>query len=201
MHLAAIVLAAGRSQRFGAHNKLLQDLAGAPVIARTVAAVAEAHFHDIIVVTGQDHEAMEHALRAYPVRFHRCAPELIGIGYSIAAGVGVLSDDSAGVAILPGDMPLISASTLRMVAEAFIIEVGERVVYAADATGAQRNPVIWPRSYFAALRDLTGDRGAKSLMRDAVAVTVRDDRELLDVDTPEVLEFARATLVSRCTEC
>jgi molybdenum cofactor cytidylyltransferase len=201
MHLAAIVLAAGRSQRFGAHNKLLQDVAGSPVIARTVAAVARVQFHDIVVVTGQDHEAIENALHAYPVRVHRCAPESIGIGHSIAAGAGVLAPDSVGVVILPGDMPLITASTLRTVAEAFVKADGERVVYAADATGAQRNPVIWPRSYFAALRDLTGDRGAKPLIRDAVAVTVRDDRELLDVDTPEALEIARATLASRCTEC
>lgn len=201
MHLAAIVLAAGRSQRFGAHNKLLQDLAGSPVIAWTVAAVAGAQFHEIIVVTGQDHEAMAHALQACPVRIHRCAPECLGIGYSIAAGIGVVSHDSVGVAILPGDMPLITASTLRTVAHAFVIADGKRVVHAADATGAQRNPVIWPRSYFAALRDLTGDRGAKSLIRDAVAVTVRDERELLDVDTPETLEIARATLATRRTEC
>jgi molybdenum cofactor cytidylyltransferase len=194
MHLAAIVLAAGRSQRFGAHNKLLEDLAGFPVIARTVAAVAGARFHDIVVVTEQDHEAIKHALQAYPVRVHRVAPELVGVGYSIAVGAGVLSPDSAGVAILPGDMPLITASTLRTVAEAFVMAGGDRIVYAADATGAQRNPVIWPRSCFAALRALTGDRGAKSLIGDAIAVTVRDEREFLDVDTPEALENARAAL-------
>ncbi|MGE5266636.1 MAG: nucleotidyltransferase family protein [Deltaproteobacteria bacterium] len=200
MHLAAIVLAAGRSQRFGVDNKLLARLADGPVIAHSVAALADSSFRDIIVVTGDDHDGIADALRKYPVRLVRCDPDRSGIGYSIAAGVNALSDQTIGVAILLGDMPLIRTATLNALADAFIEANGRRIVHAADREGRQRNPVIWPRNYFPDLRSLTQDRGAKGLIRDAVAVTVRDRLEFLDVDTIEALDEAWLELIFRETE-
>lgn len=196
MHLAAVVLAAGRSQRFGAQNKLLERLAGMPVIAHSVEA-AGACFPDVIVVTGEDHDAIAHALRRYSVRLVRCDPDRVGIGYSIAAGVSALSPQAVGAAMLLGDMPLITTATLNALANAFIDAQARRIVHATDVDGVQNNPVIWPRAFFKELRNLKQDRGAKGLIRDAIAVPVRDRQEFLDVDTPEALEEAGFELVFR----
>ena len=200
MHLAAIVLAAGRSQRFGVDNKLLARLADAPVIVHSIVALTGSSFRDIIVVTGEDHDGIADALRKYPVRLVRCDPGRCGIGYSIAAGVNALTDQTIGAAILLADMPLIRTSTLNALADAFIEANASRIVYAAERDGTQRNPVIWPRSYFPALRSLTEDRGAKALIRDAVAVAVRDRLEFLDVDTRDALDKAWLELIYRETE-
>jgi molybdenum cofactor cytidylyltransferase len=197
MHLAAIVLAAGRSQRFGADNKLLARLADGPVIMHSVAAVTQAAFREVVVVTGDDHDAIADALHEYPVRLVRCEPDRSGIGYSIVAGVNALSHHAIGVAILLGDMPLVRTSTLNALADAFLDADGKRIIHAAGPDGSQRNPVIWPRTSFPDLQKLSKDRGAKALIRDAVAVTVRDRLEFIDVDTHEALDRAWLELILR----
>jgi molybdenum cofactor cytidylyltransferase len=200
MRIAALVLAAGRSRRFGARNKLLADLEGRAVLARTVAAVTAAEFDETMVVTGPDHDAIEQVLREAPVRLVRCANERDGIGLSIATGIVALRSDLEGVAILPGDMPLMTTATLRKIADEFVSHQGQRIVHAADGQGAQRNPVLWPRIFFSELMSLQGDRGAKIMIRDAVTVRVTDDRELLDIDDEEGFARARQALIGKLAQ-
>ena len=50
LRLAALVLAAGQSRRFGAANKLLADLAGMPVLAHILTSLSGSAFDDIVVV-------------------------------------------------------------------------------------------------------------------------------------------------------
>lgn len=182
MRLAAIILAAGRSRRFGDGNKLLAVLGGTAVVRRTVAAVRGAGLHDIVAVTGPDGDAIAHVLADIPVRCVRCADDRGGLGDSVATGASALDADVDGVMIVPADMPLLTAASLRMLVSVFAAQGGRRIVHAADASGAQRNPVIWPRARIAQLAAMHGSEGAKALIYDAVAVRI-PDRELLDIDT------------------
>jgi molybdenum cofactor cytidylyltransferase len=189
MRLAALILAAGRSRRFGADNKLLASLGGDAVIRRTVAAVRGAGLDTIVAVTGPDGDAIEAALADFSVRCVRCADDRDGLGYSIATGAGALDADSNGVMIVPADMPLLSSASLRMLISVFGAQGGRRIVHAADANGVQRNPVIWPRAMFENLGALHGSDGAKALIRDAIAVRI-PERELVDID--DAADFAQA---------
>jgi molybdenum cofactor cytidylyltransferase len=193
MRLAALILAAGRSRRFGDGNKLLAMLGGQPVVRRTVAAVRGAGLQDIIAVTGPDGDAIAHVLADVPVRCVRCADNGDGLGYSVAAGTGALDAEIDGVMIVPADMPLLTAGSLRLLVSVFAAQGGRRIVHAADAAGAQRNPVIWPRAMIVHLTALQGSAGAKALIRDAVAVRI-PDRELLDIDTEADLAEAQQAI-------
>jgi molybdenum cofactor cytidylyltransferase len=193
MRLTALILAAGRSRRFGDGNKLLAMLGGQPVVRRTVAAVRGAGLQDIIAVTGPDGEAIAHVLADLPVRCVPCADDRDGLGYSVAAGASALDADIDGVMVVPADMPLLSAASLRLLISVFAAQGGRRIVHAADATGTQRNPVIWPRAMIAQLTAMHGSEGAKALIRDAVAVRL-PDRELLDIDTEADFAEARQAL-------
>ncbi len=193
MRLAALILAAGRSRRFGDSNKLLAVLGGTAVVRRTVAAVRGAGLHDVIAVTGPDGDAIAHVLADVPVRCVRCADDRDGLGDSVATGAGALDADVDGVMIVPADMPLLSAASLRMLVSVFAAQGGRRIVHAADASGAQRNPVIWPRMMIAQLAAMHGSDGAKALIHDAVAVRI-PDRELLDIDTEVDLAEAQQAI-------
>jgi molybdenum cofactor cytidylyltransferase len=196
MQIAALVLAAGRSRRFGPGNKLLADLEGAPVLARTLAAVSAAGFKQTLVVTGQDHAALIDVLQRFRVQIVSCAAGE-GMGASIAASVAMLAADIDGLAIIPGDMPLVTPQTLQTLLQTFTAHAGSSIVYAADRDGTQRNPVFWPRSYVPQLAALKGDRGAKFLISDAIAVRISDTNELLDVDDPADLVKARNIVHAR----
>jgi molybdenum cofactor cytidylyltransferase len=55
--------------------------------------------------------------------------------------------------------------------------------------GKRGNPVLWDRRYFAAIRNLAGDVGARHLIGEnadqVVEVAVDDPGAFIDVDTPE----------------
>jgi molybdenum cofactor cytidylyltransferase len=187
MQIAALVLAAGRSVRFGPGNKLLADLQGTPVLAHTLAAVRAAGFDQTLVVTGQEHAALLNILQRFRVQIVSCADDGDGMGTSIATGVAMLAPDIDGLAVIPGDMPLLTPQTLQILLQTFAAHAGNSIIYAAVRDGAQRNPVFWPRSYIPKLAALKGERGAKSLIGEAIAVRISDTNELLDVDDPDDL--------------
>ncbi len=58
----ALLLAAGSSRRFGAANKLLQMVSGRVVVAHVCAALAASRVAEIVVVTGDDADAVRSAL-------------------------------------------------------------------------------------------------------------------------------------------
>jgi molybdenum cofactor cytidylyltransferase len=192
--LAGIVLAAGTSSRFGLDNKLLAPFAGEALIARAVARVRDGVGREIIVVTGEDAAAVTRAVTALGARVVLNPDWQQGIGGSIATGVGALADDVEAAFIVPGDMPFLQPGMLRAMTAAYTEADGEKIVYPATVSGEQRNPVLWPRRYFAELKALSGGRGAKDVlavnMQDAIALTCCEEFAFTDVDTPADLAGA-----------
>ncbi len=191
--LAAIVLAAGASKRFGAENKLLARLGARPLVRCVVEEIAR-EVADVVVVTGCDQSRIKTALAGLPARFVHNAAWQSGMGSSIAAGIEVLAPGIDGAFIVPGDMPFLNHELLSSLVAAFERHDGRAIVYPATMQGAQRNPVLWPRRFFAALLTLGGTEGGKALLqsleRECVAVPASDSSVFADVDTLADLEAA-----------
>jgi molybdenum cofactor cytidylyltransferase len=117
-----VVLAAGRSQRFGAAgHKLAQPLGGSSVLAQTLACAIASQLRIVVVTTARFVEVARSSVAArdvivMPEAGGAAAAEL-GMGSSIAAGVSA-SPDSCGWLVLPGDMPMVRPATLIAVARA-----------------------------------------------------------------------------------
>jgi molybdenum cofactor cytidylyltransferase len=192
--LAAVVLAAGASRRFGERNKLLAQIAGTPLVRRAVEAMLAGGISETVVVTGHDADGVKTALAGMPVRFEHNSNWEAGIGASIAAGIAALSADTEGAFIVPGDMPFIDPDVLGVLAEAFASRSPAPVVFPATPEGEQRNPVLWPRRHFAELRLLAGAEGAKRLLQsladESVAVRIPGPQPFVDIDTEADLSRA-----------
>ncbi len=189
--IAAVVLAAGASRRFGEANKLLAEFGGRTLIERVVAALTAADVGDILVVTGWDHEAVEAALRGQRVRFVHNERWDEGMGTSIAAGVAAVEATASGAFIVPADLPLLTPQAIASLIAAFKAAGGNRIVFPTTSAGEQRNPVLWPRAHFGALLALPPEKGAKALLQliaaQCLPVAV-DDALLGDVDTSADLD-------------
>jgi molybdenum cofactor cytidylyltransferase len=192
VRLAAVLLAGGASRRFGAENKLLAEIDGAPIVVMVAREILAGGVDEMVVVTGAAHEAYVTALAGLPVRFVQNTAWDEGIGGSIATGVRALSDEAEGVFIVPGDLPNLTADVFRRLALAFAEASGARVVVPVTAAGAQRNPVLWPRGLFPRLQALSGPRGGKSLLDtlgdQRVDVAFDDESVFADIDTPDDYE-------------
>lgn len=195
LKVAAIVLAAGRSTRMGGPNKLLETLRGRPLVRHAVEAAVRAGLSDVVVVTGHQSAAVEAALEGLPVRFAPNADFADGLSTSLRAGLGALGDDFDGAVVMLGDMPGVTPTLVRRLAEAYDPVIGAHVV--APVRGGRRgNPVLWGRRFFPDLSRVDGDLGGRHLLElhpEAVReVEADDDGALIDVDTPEMLAALKA---------
>ena len=196
--VAAVILAAGESRRFGPENKLLADVGGAPLVRRVADAVQQGGISEIVVVTGHDRPAVEKALQDLPVQFQYNSNWERGMGTSIAAGISALGADVDGAFIIPGDMAFLSPNLICKLIDVFEEDNGESIAVPVTARREQRNPVLWPRSYFSKLTSLDGVEGAKKLLaefgKSCKRLTISDDLLFGDVDTPDDLAVARARI-------
>jgi molybdenum cofactor cytidylyltransferase len=191
--VAAIVLAAGRSSRMAPRNKLLELVAGKPIIAHTVRAALESGAGPIIVVTGFEAERIEEALRGLHVKVVHNADYAQGLSTSLRTGLGALPQDSDGALVLLGDMPGIETSDLDALIAAF---KDRRSICIPEYGGRRGNPVLWGAAYFTEIMRITGDQGAKPLMakypEHVVEVPMASDGIFADVDTPSDLARLKA---------
>ena len=67
--VAAVVLAAGRSTRMGAVNKMLAEIGGKPLVRIAAEQALASHAKPVIVVTGHERERVEQALAGLPLSF------------------------------------------------------------------------------------------------------------------------------------
>ncbi len=194
LRIAAIILAAGQSQRFGGDDKRLAVIDGEPLLRRVVLRVAKSVVGDVFVVMGPDDDETSDAVRALSglsiIRItNRKARD--GMGSSIAAGVTAVGPEIDGVLVVPADMPDVSPELIDKLIKKFEAGAGEGVVVPTDDSGRQRNPVLWSRSLFPTLMKLDGPAGGKAIIRAHGAlvqtVTWADERAFHDIDTREEL--------------
>ncbi len=188
--IAALLLAAGRSQRMGAQNKLLIRLAGETMIARAAKQIKAAGIAPIVAVTGHEADAVRAALAGSGVSFAHNPDYAQGLSGSLRAGLKALPDDVDGVLICLGDMPDIKAAHLQKLVAAFDPVEG-RAICVPTFHGKRGNPVLFGAQFFTEMVALAGDSGAKHLIGEyadqVCEVPMQDAAVLLDLDTPEAM--------------
>ena len=115
--LSIIILAAGQGTRMRSDlPKVLQPLAGKPVLAHVLAVSAEAGANDVCVVYGHGGDAVQAAFAESPIRWALQAEQL-GTGHAVQQAMPETPDENR-VLILAGDVPLLTLNTLeRLIAE------------------------------------------------------------------------------------
>lgn len=197
--VAAVVLGAGRSSRMGQRNKLLATVAGKPMLQRVVDSALRSNLVSITVVTGCEAEKVRALMQERDVSFVHNADYQTGLASSLKLGLSSLPDDIDGVMILLADMPFIEAAHINALVAEFNPS-NERDIVAPIRQERLGNPIIWAARYIPTMMKLSGDRGARPLLKEFAAnvweVPMGDDAIFLDVDTPEALAEAN----SRCEE-
>jgi molybdenum cofactor cytidylyltransferase len=174
----------------GAINKLLIGIDGKPMVRRVVETALAAGARPVIAVTGHERDRIEAALSGLPVACVDNPDYAQGLSTSLKRGLAALPADIDGVLVCLGDMPLISAADIGRIVAAFDPREGREIIVPISG-GKRGNPVLWGRRFFAEMRNLAGDTGAKHLIGvypEAVAeVETETNGVLTDIDTPQAL--------------
>lgn len=95
--------------------------------------------------------------------------------------------------VIPVDMPLVSAATVRAVVDAY--RRAPHLVVRPARSGRHGHPVLFDRALFPELRAADVSRGARAVIgahpQHVLDVATTDDGAFIDIDTPE--EYARYT--------
>lgn len=197
--IAGLVLAAGRGERFGGY-KLLQMIAGRPLVCHTVAHVLASALDAVVVVVGPGGDNVETAIRAHfpgepRMSFVQNPDAMRGQATSLKAGLRAMPAHVTLALVQLADMPLVSAAIIDWLLDA-ARERNEMVVPVCG--GRWRNPRVIPARYFAdflALDDGTrGQTVFETRKADVVEVHVGEAWNFIDVDTPDDLAMVEHVL-------
>jgi len=202
MAVGAVLLAAGAGSRMGGRPKALLELGGVPLVLRQLIALSGAGVDEVAVVLGHHGEAIEAAVRPFPITLVRNPAPDDGQVSSVRLGLAALSPRLDAVIVALADQPLIDAQDIVALISAYRRR-GEAsmVVPRVKRAGGETVPGN-PLMFDAALREewLAGGADlACRKWRDRNPERVHwldtdNQRYSVDIDTPEDLErFAAST--------
>lgn len=181
--VAAVILAAGTSRRYGS-PKQLAVVDGRSLLEKVIGAAATADLEPVVVVVpvwlsppiGLDDKAVRWVRNPFPER---------GMSLSLRLGLRALGPDTPAAVILLGDQPGMQATTIKTVTGAR----GNRPLIAASADGVLAPPVLIERTHFHLADGLSGDVGLRDLLRanPDLVTTVPVPGHAVDIDTPRDL--------------
>lgn len=109
--IAAIVLAAGKGTRMGsARHKVLHPLAGRPLLGHVLDTLATLDVARTVVVVGAGREQIT---GAFPDLDTVVQEDQLGTGHAVRVAADALCGFDGVVLVLYGDVPLVSAATMR----------------------------------------------------------------------------------------
>lgn len=180
--IVGILLAAGRSSRFGC-DKLRHPLADGRPMAVVAADRLLPACDRVIAVCRPDGEELARQLAACGCSTLAVADAAAGMGHSLAAAVRA-TPGAAGWLVALADMPFIQTATHRLVNDQLRAGAG---IVTVEHAGRRGHPVGFASAYFPELIALTGDQGARCLLAAHAArilsLAVSDPGVCRDVDT------------------
>lgn len=168
--IVGVILAAGSSSRLGRPKQLL-PLGDRPVLAHTLAHAVAAALDGLIVVLGHEAAAIRAQIDFGAARVVLNDAYREGQSTSLRIGLEALPPDTAAALFILGDQPLIGPAVLDALLAAYRETAAPIVMPTYD--GQRGNPVVIARALFPALAAITGDQGARGVIR-AHAAEVRE---------------------------
>ncbi len=186
--MQALLLAAGRSTRFGS-NKLLQPLADGRPMAQVAASKLMAAFAQVIAVVHDEEPELAALLERAGLDVTVCPHAREGLGASLSWGVRQ-TRQADGWLIALADMPWIAPETFRAVASSV---TAPHLIAAPVYQGQRGHPVAFGRDFRERLLASSGDTGARHLLKDCashlILLPCQDAGVLRDIDLPGQIEW------------
>jgi molybdenum cofactor cytidylyltransferase len=190
--IGLILLAGGGSRRLGTPKQLLADGAGRTLVRRAAEAALESACRPVVVVAGASAEAVQRELADLPLTLIINAAWETGLASSLKAGLNTLLDtnppDAAivdAVLVMLCDQPNVSSSLLNSLIAAYT-GTGHQIA-ACEYGGALGVPAVFGQTLFPALLALTGDEGARRVIKRYAGPVTRIPfpEGAFDIDTPQ----------------
>ncbi len=185
--VAAIILAAGESRRFGSPKQLL-DWQGQPLLRHVVVQTLAVETSEVVVVLGAHLPRIAPAVQGLPITLAVNREWARGMSGSVKLGLRALRAEVDAALFLLADQPGITPQLCQRLIQAHAST--HAPIIAPRSGDRPGNPVLFARELFPQLMQVRGDQGGRAVMktRQADIHWVETDAKLLrDIDRPDDL--------------
>ena len=165
--VSCLVLAAGLSSRMTIGNKLLLKVKNLTVVEKTIKNLCNSNIDSFFIILGHQSNLLSKVLKNFkiPLIINEAYKE--GISSSIKKGISLIDPRSNGVMICLADMPKITSKTYNILIEKFkkFYDSSIPLIILPEYNGETGNPVILSNHFFSELKEISGDIGAKYLIK------------------------------------
>lgn len=184
---AAVVLAAGRSERMG-KNKLLLRLGGKRLIEHNLDALEASNVDEIVVVLGHEPEEILAALnyRLKNIRIVTNKEYEDGMSSSFKTGLKQTKNAEACLLVL-GDQPILDYQLINEMIKLMENKTGTALVVSPVHEGKKGHPLLFSKELFKEIKDLKKNETIRDIVHrhsDALLMIESDEWTLTDIDTP-----------------
>jgi molybdenum cofactor cytidylyltransferase len=177
--VAAVVLAAGESRRFGSPKQLAR-VGDKTLLEHVLEAASAADLRPVVAVV-PPWLTRPRAYEDPTLIWVRNPDPARGMSHSLRLGFAALPPNVGAAVILLADQPRVAPDHLR----ALVAARGGASFVATTVDGIAQPPVLIEGDQFAAVMELHGDAGLRDLLRDGSrAVATVPSPPIADVDTP-----------------
>jgi molybdenum cofactor cytidylyltransferase len=186
LRIGAVVLAAGESKRMG-FPKMLLPFRGKPILSLVLKTVIDSGIDSIIVVLGHKNEKliplMEPTIADYCINYRFQE----GMLSSVICGIKHLRQQTDAIMIFPGDQPLITVGTIKLLIDNYKITDKEIIIPVYD--GKRGHPVLIGSHLIGEIEKLDPEIGLRGLSQEFPyqihEVVTNDQGVIKDFDTYE----------------
>ncbi|MDO8715419.1 MAG: nucleotidyltransferase family protein [Dehalococcoidales bacterium] len=171
--ISAILLAAGEAKRMG-KPKQLMPLGEKSILEHSLDNLLASRVNEIIVVVGCEAEAVAKKVAARPVRIAVNPDYKQGMSTSLVKGLDLVSDGAKAVMVFLADQPFIGSHVINQLIDDFANH--KKGIAVPVYKGKRGHPIIFAIKYGGELSKLTGDAGAKAILK-------KHPEDVLEVDT------------------
>lgn len=178
-----LLLAAGASTRMRGRDKLLELIDGETLLHRAARTARDSQANTVHVVTIEERIPSLASLEVDIIT----TPENQPMSSSLTAGIAKIECDAVVIAL--ADMPDLTSMHYNLLISAFDPAEPDKIHRATSEDGQAGHPVLFPKRYFDELQKISGDQGARSVIKNYAQhvhnVKTTGQAAICDLDTPE----------------
>ena len=189
--VAAIVLAAGESRRFGQPKQLL-PVGDKTMIQHVVDVVLDSPIEQVMVVLGCCAAETGASIASRPVQVVVNEKWKSGLSSSVRAGLSALKPGIGAALFILADQPGITTEVIAKLVQRY--RQTRAPIIVPTHYGRRGNPVLFARSLFAELMRVKGDQGGRRLIAEhedeLEEIEVQTEAIFTDIDTADDYQTA-----------